>query len=184
MAFNFAKFKDHLITTEEWLRKEYSHISTGRANPALLDSITVESYGSHQPIRNIASISIEESRTLRIVPWDKSQIGAIQKAIQTSGLPFSVSADSDGVRAMIPQLTEENKRGIVKLLKEKLEDARITVRGHRQDVDKEIDFDETAGNLSEDDKKRAKDEMQKLVDIANKNLEEIFMTKEKDIMSI
>lgn len=184
MAYNFTQTKAEFTKIEEWLKTQYSQVSTGRATPVLLDSVMVDSYGSLQPIKNIASVTIEEARTLRISPWDKSMVKLIEKAIQESGLPFAISADSDGIRAHIPQLTEENKRTLVKLVKEKLEEARVSVRLERQRVDKDIDAQEKAGEFAEDDKFRAKDELQKLVDDINSRLEDLFQKKETDIMTV
>jgi len=184
MAYNFSETKAEFIKIEEWLKTQYSQISTGRANPALLDSIMVESYGSFQPIKNIASINVEEVRVLRISPWDKNTVKDIERAIQQSGLPLSVTADGNGLRASIPQLTEESKKGIVKLVKEKLEDARVSVRMERQRIEKDIDAMEKAGGFSEDDKFRAKEELQKIVDDINQRLEEAFDKKETDIMTV
>jgi ribosome recycling factor len=180
MAYNFAQFKQQLQGVEEWLKKEYSSISTGRANPALLDSVNVEAYGTFQPIRNLATISVEDARTLRIVPWDKGQIKDIEKAIQSSGLPISVSSDAAGLRASIPQLTTENKAQITKLAKAKLEESRVSVRMERQKVDKDIDENEKV----EDDKFRAKEELQKIVDATNKKLEELCDAKCNDLMTV
>ncbi len=180
MSYNFSPFKNDLQAMQDWLRKEYTQISTGRANPALLDSITIDAYGSQQPLKNLASISIEDARTLRIVPFDASQVNAMQKAISESGLPFSLAVDGRGLRANIPQLTEENKRSLIKLLKDKLEEARVRVRLARQKTDKEIDAEET----SADEKKRSKEEMQKHIDATNSTLETIFSEKETDIMRV
>ncbi|MCD8528357.1 MAG: ribosome recycling factor [Candidatus Pacebacteria bacterium] len=110
MSYNFQETKDTLAHIEEWLRKEYSQISTGRANPILLDSIMIDSYGSKQPVKNVAAIHTEDARTLRIAPWDKSQIKDIERALTDSKLPFSIAVDSDGLRLHIPQLTEESKK--------------------------------------------------------------------------
>lgn len=184
MAYNFTETKAEFAKIEDWLKNHYSQISTGRANPVLLDSIMVDSYGSMQPIKNIASITIEEARTLRISPWDKSMVKLIEKALQDSGLPFSLATDSDGLRAHIPQLTEENKRTLVKLVKEKLEEARVSVRMIRQNTEKDIEAKEKAGEYAEDDKFRAKEELQKLVTEINNNLEAIFNKKETDIMTV
>jgi len=180
MSYNFTQHKDDLAAVTEWLRKDYLQISTGRANPALLDGVNVDSYGSQQPIKNIASITIEEVRTLRIVPWDKSQIKDIEKAIIESNLPFSLSADGEGLRASIPQFTEENKKTVVKLLKDKLEEARVRVRQIRQKADKEIE----SGDFSDDEKHDHKDMFQKTVDATNTDLESVFNAKEVDVMSV
>lgn len=180
MAYNFSPLKQAFTDIEEWLKKEFSQISTGRANPALLDSVSVETYGTFQPIKNVASITVEEARTLRITPWDKSVVKAIETAIRDSGLPFSVVTDSAGLRATVPQLTAESKVSLVKLCKEKLEDARVKVRLERQSTDKDIAEVEKA----EDDAFRAKEELQKHVDEINKKLEDLFNKKEVDITSV
>lgn len=175
--YNTTNFKNELKKIEEWLSKEFMQVQTGRATPIILDSVMVDSYGSMMPIKNVASISIEDAKTLRISPWDRNHIKIIEKAIQESNLGLSVVSDGDGVRAIFPMLTTENKTKLVKILKDKLEDARISVRKERQGA---IDGTE---DLTEDEKKRAKDEIQKCVDEANQNLEAIFDKKETDLMN-
>ncbi len=177
MAYNTTNFKSELKKIEEWLSREYGSVHTGRATPMILDSINVESYGSFMPIKNVASISIEDPKTLRISPWDKNQIKDIESAIAAANLGLSIVSDSDGVRAIFPMLTTENRSKLVKILKEKLEDARISVRKERQN---EI---ETTSDFPEDDQKRAKEDIQKCVDEANQNLEAIFAKKETDLMN-
>ena len=177
MAYNTQNFKIELKKVEEWLSKEYSQVHTGRATPIVLDSIMVESYGSYMPIKNVAGITIEDPKTLRIAPWDKNQIKGIENAINTANLGLSVVSDSDGVRVIFPMLTTENRSKLVKVLKEKLEDARISVRKERQ---AEIDKLEA---LSEDEVKRGKEDIQKAVDESNSNLEVIFSKKEIDLMN-
>ncbi|NCU28093.1 MAG: ribosome recycling factor [Candidatus Moranbacteria bacterium] len=176
MSYNTQNFKIELKKVEEWLSKEYTSIQTGRATPLILDSVMVESYGSRMPIKNVASVTVEDPKTLRISPWDKSQIRAIEGAINESNLGLSIVSDGDGVRAIFPMLTTENRTKLVKILKEKLEEARISVRKERQsEIDSLEDF-------TEDETKRAKEEIQKCVDDANNNLEAIFNKKEKDLM--
>lgn len=184
MNFDFTETKGAFAAAEDRLKQEYLQISTGRANPSLLDALMIDSYGTMQPIKNVASINIEDARTLKISPWDKSHIQLIEKSVHDSGLPFSVSVDSDGVRIHIPQLTEESKKTLVKLLKEKLEEARVKVRSIRQDAVKAIDLGEENGDYAEDAKKRFKDELQKMVDASNKKLEDTFDAKEKDLMAV
>ncbi|MCC6323349.1 ribosome recycling factor [Candidatus Nomurabacteria bacterium] len=176
MAYNTQNFKIELKKVEEWLSKELSQVQTGRATPIVLDGISIESYGSRTALKNVASITVEDPKTLRIAPWDKNQIRAIEQAIQESNIGLSVLSDSDGVRAIFPMLTTETRAKLVKVLKEKLEDARISVRKMRGD---EID---TTADLPEDEKKRAKDDIQKVVDEANINLEAIFDKKEHEVM--
>ena len=177
MSYNTTNFKTELKKVEEWLSKEYGSVHTGRATPLILDSIMVESYGNYMPIKNVASVSIEDPKTLRIAPWDKSQIKGIESAIQAANLGLSVLSDSDGVRAIFPMLTTENRTKLVKILKDKLEDARISIRKERQ-----IEIDKT-DDLPEDEKKRAKEDIQKVVDESNANLEVIFNKKEIEIMN-
>lgn len=177
MAYNTNEFKTKLKKVEEWLSREYSQVHTGRATPMVLDSISVESYGSRMPIKNVAGITIEDPKTLRIAPWDKNQIKDIETAIAAANLGLSIVSDSDGVRVIFPMLTTENRTKLAKILKEKLEDARISVRQERGDEMNNL------GDLSEDDMKRAKDDVQKCVDEANKNLEAIFAKKEAEVMN-
>ncbi len=180
MNFDFNNTQRALNQAIEYLKQEYLQISTGRANPSLLDGIYIETYGTRQPIKNIASITLEDARTLKVTPWEKNQIQTIEKALHESHLPFSISVADSGIRVHIPQLTEESKKSLVKLVKEKLEDARVKVRNARQETMKEIDASES----SEDEKKRNKEILQKHTDEANKNLEEVFEKKEADIMKV
>ena len=148
----------------------------------VLDGVSVESYGSYQPIKNVASISVEDPKTLRISPWDKNQIKAIEKAITVADLGLSVATDDAGIRVIFPQLTTETRQKLVKVLKEKLEEARITVRRERGDVLDDILKQEKEGKMTEDERMRSKDELQKIVDEANKNLEVLFEKKEKEVI--
>jgi len=175
--YNTQEFKNELQKIEVWLSKEYSQIQTGRATPMVLDSISIENYGSYTPIKNVASISVEDSKTLRIAPWDKNQVRLIEGAINEADLGLSVLSDADGVRVIFPMLTTESRSKLVKILKEKLEDARISVRKERQ-----AEIDRLKG-LTEDEIKRAKEEIQKAVDEVNSNLENIFNKKEGDLMT-
>lgn len=177
MAYNTTNFKQELKKVEEWLSKEFSQVHTGRATPIVLDSIMVESYGSFMPIKNVAAVSVEDPKTLRIAPWDKSAIKEIEKAIQAANLGLSVLSDSDGVRAIFPMLTTETRTRLVKVLKDKLEDARVSVRKERGN---EMD---SISDLPEDEARRAKDEIQKCTDEANSNLEIIFNKKETEVMN-
>ncbi len=176
MQYNTQNVKTELKKIEEWLSKEYSSVHTGRATPLILDGVVVDSYGSKMSIKNVASITVEDPKTLRVAPWDKSQIRSIESAVNDSNLGLSVISDSDGVRVIFPMLTTENRAKLVKVLKEKLEDARISVRKGRQSA-----IDSLEG-LTEDETKRAKEEIQKCVDDTNNNLEAIFEKKEKDLM--
>jgi ribosome recycling factor len=182
MNFNFKPFEDAVKNTKDWLTKEYASLHTGAASPMVLDGIMVDSYGTRQPVKNVASISIEDPKTLRIVPWDKQQLKEIEKEIIKSDLGLSVAIDTTGLRVIFPMLTTENREKLVKVLKSKLEDARVTVRKERETTLREIDRMSRDGELSEDEKIRFKDKLQGMVDAANTDLESIFSGKESVVM--
>jgi ribosome recycling factor len=182
MQYNFSAFKSELKKVEEFLTKEYGQLNVGRASPSVLDGISVEAYGARVPLKNTASISIEDPKTLRIAPWDKGQIKDIEKAIIASNLGLSVATDEAGIRVIFPQLTTESREKLVKVLKEKLEEARITVRREREIVWKDVENKQKESKLTEDEKFRAKDDLQKVIDEVNKNLESHFEKKQKEVM--
>ncbi|MEK7572643.1 MAG: ribosome recycling factor [Patescibacteria group bacterium] len=182
MQYNFSNFKLELKKINDFLGKEYSQLSTGCASPMVLDGISVESYDSMQPIKNVASISIEDTKTLRVSPWDKNYIKPIEKAITIADLGLSVATDDSGIRVIFPQLTTETRQKLVKVIKERLEEARITVRRERGEIWDEIQAQEKEGKMTEDEKLRAKDELQKIIDEINKNLETTFEKKEKEVL--
>jgi len=178
MAFNFNNFKDSASKTLEWLKGEYVGLRTGRATPSILDAVQVDAYGSKVQINTLATVSVEGPKTLRISPWDKTVVKSIDSAIRESNLGLSVAVDSDGLRVSFPELTADRRTGLVKVSKEKLEEARIRVRSERQKTLGEID----KSDMGDDDKKRAQNDLQKLVEEANKNLEDLAAKKEKEIM--
>lgn len=177
-----SELETSLAQTQSWLSEELRAIRTGRASTALLDGIKVDSYGTPSPINQVASMNTEDARTIRIAPWDPSQIQAIEKAINDSGMGLSVSTDEKGVRVHFPQLTEETRANILKLAKAKHEEARVAVKHARNDAISEIEKAEKAGEMSEDEAKRAKDAVQKHVDTANKELDALYEKKEKEIL--
>jgi ribosome recycling factor len=183
MAYDFSKFKNKTNEIEKWLKSEFSSIHTGRAMPALLDGVTVDSYGANTAINHIAAITAEDQKTLRIAPWDKSQIKDIEKAINDANLGVSVSVDDQGLRVFFPELTTERRHAFIKIAKEKLEEARISVRNERDKTWNDIQEKEKNKEISEDDKYRLKDELQKQVDAVNKILEGLENKKEQEILS-
>ncbi|OGI91819.1 ribosome recycling factor [Candidatus Nomurabacteria bacterium RIFCSPLOWO2_01_FULL_46_18] len=182
MQYNFSNFKAELKKIEGFLGKEYMGLNVGRASPSVLDGVTVESYGARAPLKNVASITTEDPKTLRISPWDKNQIKEVEKAIASSNLGLSVSVDEVGIRVIFPQLTTETRAKLTRVLKEKLEEARITVRRERERIWEDVQKKEKEGKITEDEKFRAKDDLQKIIDEVNKNLEAIFSRKEKEVM--
>jgi ribosome recycling factor len=182
MAYNFSNFSQRVGEVTEWLGTEFLAVRTGKASPALLDSVMVESYGSKTPIKHIASISIEDAKTLRVTPWDKAHVKSIETAIAASNLGISTAPDSVGLRVIFPDLTAERRQVLLKIIKDKLEDARVSLRKEREKVWNEIQDTEKNGEISEDEKFKAKDDLQKLVDEGNKKLDELVEKKEKEIM--
>jgi len=177
--FTIETFTAEAKKIEEWLAKEYAQLNTGRATPSLIDSVMVESYGALMPIKNVASISIEDPKTLLVAPWDKGQIKEIERALHLSNLGYSIAAGDTGVRVIVPALTTERRGQLVKLAKERLEDARISVRKAREDSLRVIKEDA----LSEDQDRLMKDHLQKAVDATNSILEQLFKKKEIDVTS-
>ena len=182
MSYDFSDFKTQITNIEEWLKKEFSGLRTGRATITLLDGVLVEAYGSKMPLNQSANISVEDPRTLRIVPWDKSLIGAVEKGIAVADLGISTASDGEGVRVIFPELTTENRQKLVKVAKNKVEEAKISIRNERSEVMKEIETAQKNGEMSEDDAKRDKDNAQKLVDDANKKMDDLGKQKEQEIL--
>ncbi len=181
--YDFTKLKEEIKKTEEWLGSEYIALHTGRATPAILDKVSVEQYGTKQPIKNVASMSTEDARTILISPWEKDMIAEIEKAISSSDIGLSAVASDAGVRVSFPELTGERREQLVKVVKAKLEDARIAVRKEREATWDDIQKREKDGEFAEDDKFRYKDELQKIIDEANSSLEASAERKEIDIKS-
>lgn len=183
MAYNFNAFKQGSDAALEWLKKEYLSIRSGQANPGILDSVRVDSYGSKVPVNQVASVLAEGAKSLRIAPWDKAAIKDIDVAIREANLGVSVAVDGEGLRISFPDLTADARQSLVKIAKAKLEEARVRVRGEREKVVTDVDKQEKAATMGKDDAFRAKQDLQKLVDEANKKLEELYSKKEKEILS-
>lgn len=183
MAYNFGDVKKKTIEIQEWLSKELSSVHTGRASVALLDTVRVSAYGSFMPITQIANMSTEDARTIRISPWDSSVLSSIDKALREANLGVSVATDEKGLRVSFPDLTTETREKYIKLVGKKMEEARISIRGVRDEVWNDIQTKEKGGAIGEDEKFRAKEEMEKLIKEANDKLEEIARQKEESIRS-
>jgi ribosome recycling factor len=183
MQYNFLSFKEKAKSVEDWLTKEFGGIRTGRATPAILDGVLVEAYGSKVLIKQVAAITIEDARTIRIAPYDPAQGKAIEKAVTAANLGLSVMTDDRGVRVNFPELTAERRTALIKIAKERLEQAKVSLRKSRDDVVRDIEEKTKKKEMSEDEKFRAKTELQKLTDAENKKLEEYYAKKEKEIMN-
>jgi ribosome recycling factor len=166
------------------LRREFSGVRTGKASPALLDSVKVEAYGSHVPLNQVATVSAPEPRLLVIQPWDRAMIGPIEKAIQTSELGVNPSNDGKVVRVPIPPLTEERRREYVKLLHKMAEDARISLRQARHDALAEIKNRQKDKEISEDEARRQEKDAQKLIDQYVEKVEELLKHKEAEVLEV
>ena len=179
--YNFSKLNEKAKEIHDWFGRELGGLRSGRATPAVLDTVLVESYGSKMPIKHVATVSLEDARTLRITPFDVSLSKEIEKAITLANLGLSVSVDDSGVRVGFPDLTSERRTSLLKVAKEKLEAARINMRKVRDEILKDIEAKEKEGGMGEDEKFRLKKEVDKLSDAENKKLQDAFDRKEKEI---
>lgn len=181
MAYDFKEFDSKVAGTKEWLAREYTGLRTGRATPAILDSVQVQAYGSLMPLKQVGNVGVEDARTLRITPWDASLVKDIERAITNADLGLGTVADSSGVRVMFPELTADRRAQLIKAAKGKLEEARTAIRVARDECWKDIQAKEEEGGMGEDEKFRLKDDLQKRVDAANTDLEKTFDRKEEEM---
>lgn len=170
--------------TIEVLHKDFSVIRTGRASPAILDRIVVSAYGQNMPIKQTATVSVPDPRTIMIQPWDRSIAGDIEKAIQKSDLGINPINDGKVIRLSIPPLTEERRKELVKSVRKKGEDAKISLRNIRRDTIEDVKKKEKAGDLSEDESQRAQEKIQKITETFIQEIDKTVSTKEKEIMEI
>jgi ribosome recycling factor len=178
------KKKPEMEKSLEHFQEELAQIRTGRASTALVDNLLVDYYGGKSPLKQIASISTPEPRTILISPWDKDSLINIEKAVRESQLNLNPNNDGKVIRINLPALTEERRKEFIKLLNQKAEEARIAVRKHREEIWEEIQTAEKDGKIGEDDKFAGKDKLQEIVDEYNGKIEEIRAKKEQDIMTI
>jgi ribosome recycling factor len=168
----------------EVVRLELVKIRTGKATTALLDGIKVEYYGSHMPLHQVANVSVLDVHTISVQPWDKAMVGPIEKAIQAENLGLNPVADGNVIRVPIPPLNEERRREIVKLVKKFAEEGKIAVRNVRRDAIEHLKRSEKAEHFSEDERKRAEAEVQKMTDKYIKDVDTLVVIKEKEIMEV
>ena len=163
---------------------EAAKLRTGRAHPSLVEDIQVDYYGSKTPIKQIASVTVPEPRTLVIAPWDQTSLQAVAEAIRSSDLGLNPADDGHVIRLSLPQLTEDRRRELVKALNTRAEDARVAIRNIREEIWKEIQSLEKEGLIGEDEKFSGKDDLQKEVDRWNAELETVRKRKEEDILTV
>jgi len=166
------------------LENEYSAIRAGRANPAVLDKITVDYYGTPTQIQAMAAISVSEARILVIQPWDKSTLRPIEKAIQASDIGINPTNDGTVIRIVFPPLTEERRKEICKQIKKQGEDSKVAIRSIRRDANEKFKALKKSSEVSEDEEKDLEDQMQKMTDKFCKRIDEIAAKKEKEILEI
>ena len=178
------KTTERMTGAIEALKKEFASIRTGRASLALVDGIVVNYYGASTPLQQLASMNIPESRLIAIQPWDPKIIPDIEKAIMKSDLGITPVNDGRMIRIQIPPLTEERRKQLVKIVKKKAEETKVAIRNVRRDSIEEIKKLEKENHLSEDDVKRAQDEIQKITDSFITKVDEVLTHKEKEIMEV
>jgi ribosome recycling factor len=178
------ELKTAIVKAHDALKRELSKIRTGRANPALLDSIRVDAYGAPTPIAQLATVSVPEARMLIIKPWDKSQIKAIEKALVQSPLGLTPMNDGEIIRLPMPALTEERRKELTKIVKRAGEDTKVVVRKARHDAKELIKGFVDEKDIGEDDGERAQKEIEELIQKANAEVDHIVARKEKDVLEV
>lgn len=176
--------KDKMGKTAAVLKKELSALRAGRANPQLLDRIVVDYYGAPTPLQQIANISAPEARQLVISLWDSKLIPVVEKEILKSDLGMTPSNDGKVIRLTVPELNEERRRELTKLVRKSAEESKVAVRSIRRDAIEHIKKIQKNGDITEDERKKSEDEMQKITDNAIKEIDAIAGAKEKEIMSV
>jgi ribosome recycling factor len=176
--------ESNMKKTIEVVKKEFASMRAGRATPALLDKIIVNYYGVPTPVNQLANITVPEARLLVIQPWDKSSMPEIERAIMKSDLGITPASDGIVIRLAIPQLTQERRIDLMKVIKKKAEEGRVAVRNVRRDTNDQLKAAQKDGKISEDDLKRNQDDVQKLTDRMIKDIDAILSTKEQEIMQV
>ncbi len=174
--------EDKMKKTIAALKDGYAALRTGRASAALFDKIRVDAYGDKQPVNQVANIAVPEARLVVITPWDKALIGEIEKAIRTSELSLNPSNDGKVIRIAIPPLTDERRKELAKVAKNHAEQSRVAVRNIRRDGNDDLKKQQKASELTEDEEKKAIEELQKLTDNYIKEIDKVFSDKEKEIL--
>ncbi len=179
-SVDFDPFEERMANALEALGREFGRIRSGRATPALVDKVMVEAYGSEMPMTQVATISVPEARTLVIQPFDKSNIGSIERAIHMANLGVAPNNDGNVVRLNMPALTEERRKEYVKLVKQRAEEAKVTIRQTRRDALEEV----KNSDLPEDQVKRLEKDVQKMTDTFTEKIDKATDAKEKEIMEV
>ena len=166
------------------LKEDLNTVRAGRANPALLDKVMVDYYGCPTPLKNLSNISVPDPRTLMITPFDAKSIGDIEKGINIADIGITPTNDGKVIRLVVPQLTEERRKELTKTTKKMGEDAKVTIRNLRRDVNDHLKKAQKEGELTEDDLKKELDKVQKTTDKAVKDIDDIIAAKDKEILEV
>jgi len=173
-----------IAKTLDDLRRDLAKVRTGRANPALLEGVRVDYYGTMSPLQNVANVTVADPRLIVVKPWEKAMIPVIEKAINAASLGVNAMSDAELVRVPIPPLTEERRKEFVKVVKHKGEEHKIAIRNERRDAKEMIEESVKESDLTEDDGKKALEKVQLEVDSGVKKVDEIIANKEKDLMQV
>ena len=176
--------EEQMNKTISSLEKKLLRIRTGRANPSLLESVEVEYYGSNTPINQMSNISVEDARTLTIVPWEKDQVQNIERAIQTSDIGLQPATTGDVIRVIVPELTEETRRDLIKVAKSEAENSKVAIRNQRRDANAMLKEFCNEKEISQDDLRRGEELIQKLTDNFIEKIEKLLEKKESDLLEI
>lgn len=181
---NVADFKNDFTKVIDFLKADIASLRTGRATSAMVDMVTVEAYGTRQSLKAVATITVADPKTLAIEPWDKSQLANVEKGIRDAGLNINPVNDGRVIRLMLPELTSERRGELVKVLHQKLEHARITLRKVREEAREMITLEEKDKNISEDEKFRLQEDLEKMVKGFTDEVQKIGEGKEKEITTV
>ncbi len=176
--------EDKMKKGVEVVRQEFSKIRTGKATTTLLDGVKVDCYGSQMPLNQIANVSVKDIHTITVQPWDKTMIQPIEKAVIAANLGLNPISDANGIRVPIPPLNEERRKELVKLVKKFAEEGKIAIRNVRRDAIEHLKKSEKSEHFSEDDRKRAEQDVQKMTDRFIKDVDGLVALKEKEIMEV
>ncbi len=176
--------KARMRKTIESLGQDLAKIRTGRAHPSLLDHVLVDYYGSEMPISQVASINVEDARTLTVTPWEQRMVAVVDKAIRNSDLGLNPAVSGMVVRIPLPPLTEARRRDMIKIARQEAEAGRVAIRGIRREAIQDLKVKEKEKTISEDDERRGEEAIQKLTDEHIKEIDKVLEEKEKDLMAI
>lgn len=181
---NLNDHKKEFAGAVEFLKSDIAQLRTGRASTAMVDSIFVEAYGSRQPLKAVGTINVADAKSITVEPWDKGLMGAIEKGIRDSGLGINPVNDGKMIRLVLPELTTERRAELIKILHQKLEGARISVRKIREEVRELIGMEEKEKSISEDEKYRLQEEVEKMVKEFNEEIKKVGDSKEAEITKV